>query len=67
MLAAASERTMARRITAGVYSFGASSPPAAETVLATSQMPAKVIPIAPQIIGAGRAPSATDIGTATAG
>ena len=53
-----------RRITPGVYS-GAPSP--AGMARATSQTPAMVATIAPQWSGSGRAPRATEIGTAIAG
>ena len=56
---------MVRRITAGAYSGAVLSPDA--VARATSQTPAMVAIMAPQWSGSGRAPRATEIGTAIAG
>ena len=55
---------MVRLTTAGAYS---GAEPSAGIARATSQTPAMVATIAPQWSGSGRAPRATEMGTAIAG
>ena len=62
--AAPSEQRMVRLTTAGAYS---GAEPSAGIARATSQTPAMVATMAPQWSGSGRAPRATEMGTAIAG
>ena len=63
--AATREKRIVRRITRGAYSGADVS--LLVVVRATSQTPPMVATIAPQWSGSGRAPRATEIGTAIAG